>query len=63
MDGKKPRAVTFEKWRPSVTSSLTATDGEIRQRMEYTPSYSWDSDGDWRTKCYKNRKIVCAEVL
>jgi len=46
MEGKKPRNVNFEKWRPSDSSSLTAAGGAILQWTEDIPGYSWDSDDD-----------------
>jgi len=46
VEGKKPRTVNFEKWRPSDSSSLTAAGGAILQWTEDIPSYSWDSDDD-----------------
>jgi len=46
MEGKKPRTVNFEKWRPSDSSRLTAARGAIPQWTEDIPSYSWDSDDD-----------------
>ena len=42
MEGKKPRRVNSEKWRPSDSSSLTAAGGAILQWTEDIPSYSWD---------------------
>ena len=49
VEGKKPRKVNFEKWQHSDSSSLTAASGAILQWREDIPSYSWDSDGDWKT--------------
>jgi hypothetical protein len=46
VDGKKPRTVNFEKWRPSDSSSLAAAGWAIPQWTENIPSYSWDSDDD-----------------
>jgi hypothetical protein len=45
-EGKKQRTVNFEKWQPSVSSSLTVTSGAIPQWTEDIPSYWWDSDGN-----------------
>jgi hypothetical protein len=41
VEGKKPRTVNFEKWRPSDSSSLTAADGALPQWTEDISSYSW----------------------
>ena len=46
VEGKKPRTVNSEKWRPSDSSSLTAAGGAILQLTEEIPSYSWNSDDD-----------------
>jgi hypothetical protein len=46
VEGKKPRRVNFEKWRPSVSNILTVVAGAIPQWTENIPSYSWDKDGD-----------------
>jgi len=46
VEGKKPRKVNFEKWRPSVSSMLTGVAGAIPQWTEDIPSYSWDNDDD-----------------
>jgi len=46
VEGKKPRMVNFEKWRPSDSSGLTAAGEAIPQWTEDIPSYSWDSDDD-----------------
>jgi hypothetical protein len=47
--------VNFEKWRPSDSSSLTATGGAIPQWTGDIPGYSWDSDDDLKKK---EKKII-----
>ena len=54
--GKKSRTGNSDKWRPLISSGLTATGKTIPQQKEYIPSHSWDSDGHKHTKRYKNRK-------
>jgi len=58
--GKKSRTGNSDKWRPLISSGLTATSKTIPQQKEYIPSPSWDSDGHKNTKRYKNRKKVRA---
>jgi len=53
---KKSRTRNSDKWRPLISSGLTATGKTIPQQKEYIPSHSWDSDGHKNTKSYKNRK-------
>jgi len=38
VEGKKPRMVNSEKWRPSDSSSLTAAGGAILQWTEAIPA-------------------------
>jgi len=49
VEGKKPRKVIFEKWRPSDSSSLTAAGGAILQRTQDILSSSWDCYDDYKT--------------
>jgi len=63
VEGKTPRTVNVEKWRPSVTGVLTEAGGAVPQWTEDISATCGTTVVTRKQKLYKTRERERAEVL